>query len=229
MEIFSNDDKIYIIRGPWTSVCYGCAVENNSLMCLNPVYDSYGELGYFFEKQGGIYYFDDFHCDMSGDDSLNCLYERIDDLPANWELTPKDRLGEKGVINKKTAYVINEIEDIVLNDNPLFCGKIIFKMKNVLGTDPEYVDYIVFDQSSKEKFNFFKNDSLNIAKIIGKPLKFFFTLDDHVPFAYWEDYTVESWKNGFVDGWINMDEEAVRRCIPHDIREINTIGPSVTQ
>ena len=157
---------------------------------------------------------------MSGDDSLNCLYERIDDLPANWELTPKDRLGEKGVINKKTAYVINEIEDIVLNDNPLFCGKIIFKMKNVLGTDPEYVDYIVFDQSSKEKFNFFKNDSLNIAKIIGKPLKFFFTLDDHVPFAYWEDYTVESWKNGFVDGWINMDEEAVRRCIPHDIREI---------
>tara|TARA_Y100000385_G_scaffold290819_1_gene365566 strand:+ start:1811 stop:2062 length:252 start_codon:yes stop_codon:yes gene_type:complete len=75
--------------------------------------------------------------------------------------------------------------------------------------------HIILDQSSQENFEIFKNDSFNITKIIGKPLKFFFILDNgYLPGSYWEDE-------------FEMNEEAIRRCIPFDIREVNTIGPGI--
>ena len=58
MEVFSNDNKHYIVcfkefyNGTENSFSNGYTIENNNFMFLYGPFVSYGEEGYFFEKQG---------------------------------------------------------------------------------------------------------------------------------------------------------------------------------
>jgi hypothetical protein len=74
--------------------------------------------GYFFEKDGESYYYDEllsaYESNISEDplDTLNYLYVKVAELPKNWALTPDDRIGELGVINESIIYDISVVKNI---------------------------------------------------------------------------------------------------------------------
>ena len=86
---------------------------------------SYCKDGYFFEKDGESYYYDEllsaYEANISEDplDTLNYLYVKVAELPKNWALTPDDRIGELGVINESIIYDISVVKTAIINSESL--------------------------------------------------------------------------------------------------------------
>lgn len=138
---------------------------------------SYCEDGYFFRKNNQDYYFDELEAIYNGydinnpKDSLIYLYKKVSNLPSNWELLPEKRIGEFGVVNKESIYLIIKLKEIYQCKGKN--NQIYLKLIGIADNKDELTEYYI----SEEFFN-----KLDISKISdgdfknleGKVLQLFF-------------------------------------------------------
>ncbi|MBM3431684.1 MAG: hypothetical protein FJX92_01605 [Bacteroidetes bacterium] len=170
---------------------------------------SYGRDGFFFRRNGNEYYFDDLMAQYSVDlvnnpqDSIQFMYIKDSDLPAGWELTPENRIGELGVINKEIIYEIIKISEVkkLKVDGSINC----FLIKGERG--PENNGEYLIKESDYAKLNIAKNGYMDIHKLKGMTVQLYF-----------------NWIEGYRPGFISEEKMTVQNnksTIPYDIEILN--------
>jgi hypothetical protein len=168
---------------------------------------SYCKDGYFFEKDGESYYYDEllsaYEANISEDplDTLNYLYVKIAELPKNWALTPDDRIGELGVINESIIYDISVIKNIE-------------KINTTNCPDCIYIECDIAYESETKKFilketDFYsmeltKSAGFQIENLVGKTVQLFF-----------------KWEHGRLPGIYSnepLDFESAKYSAPYEIK-----------
>ena len=168
---------------------------------------SYCKDGYFFEKDGESYYYDEllsaYESNISEDalDTLNYLYVKIAELPKNWALTPDDRIGELGVINESIIYDISVVKNIE-------------KINTTNCPDCIYIECDIAYQSETKKFilketDFYsleltKSAGFQIENLVGKTVQLFF-----------------KWEHGRLPGIYSddpLDFESTKYSVPYEIK-----------
>jgi len=163
--------------------------------------------GYFFEKDGESYYYDEllsaYESNISEDplDTLNYLYVKVAELPKNWALTPDDRIGELGVINESIIYDISVVKNI---------GKI----NTTNCPDCIYIECDIAYESETKKFilketDFYsleltKSAGFQIENLVGKTVQLFF-----------------KWEHGRLPGIYSdepFDFESAKYSVPYEIK-----------
>jgi hypothetical protein len=156
----------------------GFVKQGNEMNFTYGPFASYGREGYFFRKGSDFYYYDEllsaYEADVSTnpDDTLNYIYKKVKELDPNWNLLPKERLGELGVINPNLLYEIVEIQQVkmVNGTNCKNCNYIIEGIRNDNTGNGQYV----FSKEAFLSFEISKQLAQNPEDLKGKVVQLFF-------------------------------------------------------
>jgi hypothetical protein len=169
---------------------YGTHRTKNTLNYISGPFAIYGPEGYFFDKDGKEYYYDELEASYGSNtetdplDTLSFLYVKKSDLPVGWELKPESRIGELGVINKKHLYEIIRVADIYKID---IKGNAYIYIKGQKGSDDFFGEYIIAE-SDFLQLNISKIGKNDISDLKGKILQLFF-----------------KWESGQLPGYLRHD------------------------
>jgi hypothetical protein len=179
----------------------------NDLNFISGPFCMFGREGYFFEKDGQIFYYDELLSTYEGanrgenpSDSLNYVYVKVDDLPENWVLQNEDRVDELGVINEKILYSITLIERIQKIDT-LGCYNCIY----LEGRDPHALhnkEYLI-SENEFYNLNLAKAPDFNMTDLEGKIVQMFFKWDE----GRFPGYLVEG----------SLDLDSNKSSVPYEI------------
>jgi len=168
---------------------------------------SYCRDGYFFEKNGNNYYYDEllaaYEANPTEDplDTLNYLYIKVAELPKNWTLTPEDRIGEFGVINESILYDITIIRNIEKINTPEIPNSIIIECD--IAYENETKKYIM-KETDFFNLGITKIAGFKIDELKGKTVQIFF-----------------QWEHGSLPGIYSdetFDQESTKYSTPYEIK-----------
>jgi hypothetical protein len=140
-------------------------------------FSSYCADGYFFKKNNQDYYFDELDAIYNGynknntEDSLIYLYKKVANLPSNWELLPEKRIGEFGVINKESIYLIIQLKEIYQCQGKN--NQIFLKLVGITDHNDEFSEHYISEEIFN-KLNISKSLDGNLKNLEGKVLQLYF-------------------------------------------------------
>ncbi|MFM7668374.1 MAG: hypothetical protein ACKO7D_09350 [Bacteroidota bacterium] len=188
------------------TLTHGLVRNENELNYTCGPFASFCRDGYFIEKNGENYYYDELTAAYEANtyedplDTLNYLYVKVGELPTDWKLTPDDRTGEFGVISESIVYDISIIRNIKKINTSEIVNSIIIECD--IAYENETKKYIM-KETDFLNLEITKSADFQITDLIGKTVQLYF-----------------KWEHGRIPGILSDDDfniESIKYSTPYDI------------
>jgi hypothetical protein len=95
---------------------------NDTAMHFSGSFQAVGPEGWFYQQNGTLNFYHQLYYAYTGfegeTDSTVAVYRRVGELPPGWDLTPEERVGEEGPVDRHSRYMIIRVDSVRFGQDP---------------------------------------------------------------------------------------------------------------